>query len=147
MKIKQLLFLLIPILFASCTKKTNKDRAIDLVESKYENSEQKLDFENSVFDSLYNISPKAYADSLKKGDDLDSVLAILESKIEHLEQSESDSIGKISASITKERYRLLDLAKTKPRFLGWKLAGVKIKGEPAETLSFNFDKAITKIMP
>ena len=135
------------IFIASCSKKTDKDRAIDLVESKYENAQQKLDFENSTLDSLYNISPKAYADSLKKGDELDSVLAELEGQIEHLDQKESDSVGKISASLTKERYRLLDLAKAKPKFIGWKLINIKVEGEPAETLSFNFDKAITKITP
>lgn len=131
----------------SCGKKTNKDRAEALVKAKYENANQKLDFENSKLDSLYNISPKAYADSVKKGNDLDSVLAILEGEIEHLSQKESDSVGLISAALTKQRYRLLDLAKVKPKFLGWKLSGVKIDGEPSESLSFNFDKEITKITP
>ncbi|MFC4213341.1 hypothetical protein ACFOWA_19260 [Pedobacter lithocola] len=141
------LLILISVIIASCVKKTDKDRAIDLVESKYESSTQKLDFENSSFDSLYNISPKAYADSIKKGNELDSVLAVLESEIEHSAQAESDSVGKISATLTKQRYRLLDLAKAKPKFIGWKLSGIKIKGDQSETLSFNFDKAISKITP
>ncbi|RNL50167.1 hypothetical protein [Pedobacter jejuensis] len=141
------LLFFISVILASCVKKTDKDRAIDLVESKYESSTQKLDFENSSFDSLYNISPKAYADSIKKGNELDSVLAVLESEIEHYAHVESDSVGQISASLTKQRYRLLDLAKTKPKFIGWKLSGIKIKGDQSETLSFNFDKAISKITP
>ncbi|GGI27941.1 hypothetical protein [Pedobacter mendelii] len=147
MKNKYIPILLITVFAVSCSKKTDKDRAIDLVESKYESSTQKLDFDDSTLDSIYNISPKAYSDSLKKGNDLDSVLSVLEGEIEHLEQKESDSVGKISASLTKERYRLLDLEKTKPKFVGWKLVGVKIRGEKAETLSFNFDKAIGKITP
>lgn len=142
-----LILLLISVIAISCTKKTDKDRAEDLVKLKYESSDQKLDFENSKLDSLYNISPKAYADSLKRGRDLDSVLSVLESEIEHLSQKESDSVGLISAALTKERYSLLDLAKKKPSFMGWKMSGVKIKGESSVSLSFNFDKAITRIIP
>jgi hypothetical protein len=138
---------LLSVVIASCGKKTDKDRAIALVESKYENSDQKLDFDGSQLDSLYNISPKAYADSLKKGNELDVTLAALESEIEHLSQVESDSVGLISAKLTKERYRLLELAKTKPTFIGWKLSGVAVEGEKQDTLSFNFDKGITKIVP
>lgn len=131
----------------SCGKKTDKDRAITLVETKYESSNQKLDFDASQLDSLYNISPKAYADSLKKGNELDATLATLEGEIEHLSQEESDSVGLISAQLTKERYRLLDLAKAKPKFIGWKLSGVKSDEAKMEELSFNFDKEITKIVP
>lgn len=135
------------VVIASCTKKTDQDRAIALVEAKYENSNQKLDFGSSHLDSLYNISPKAYADSIKKGNELDDTLAALESQIEHLSQAESDSVGLISAKLTKERYRLLDIAKTKPAFIGWQLSKVVVEGEKADTLSFNFDKGITKIVP
>jgi len=131
----------------SCGKKTDRDRAVALVESKYENSPQELNFDSSKLDSLYNISPQAYADSLKKGNELDITLAVLESQIEHLSQVESDSVGLISAKLTKERYRLLDLAKTKPTFIGWTLSNVGVKGEKPEVLSFNFDKGITKIVP
>ncbi|WP_231425938.1 hypothetical protein [Pedobacter sp. Leaf250] len=136
----------ITLLIVSCTKKTNKDRAIDLVKSKYESSDQKLNFEAANLDSLYNISPKAYADSAKRGFELDSTLAVLESEIEHLPQQESDSVGLVSAALTKRRYQLLELAKTKPQFLGWKLSGVKIEGVKRETISFNFDKEITEIV-
>lgn len=136
----------ISIFMFSCTKKTDKDRAIDLVESKYENAEQKLDFKDAKLDSLYNISPKAYADSLSKGHQLDSTLAVLETEIEHLPQAESDSVGLVSAALTKQRYRLLELAKTKPEFQGWTLSRVKIEGVQRETISFNFDKAITQIV-
>ncbi|WP_316830869.1 hypothetical protein [Pedobacter aquatilis] len=146
-KIKKLLFGLMLAVLSSCVRKTDKDKAIDLVEAKYENAVQKLNFDQSNLDSLYNISPKAYADSIKRGKELDSVLAVLESQIEHLSQKESDSVGQISAALTKQRYQLLDLAKKKPEFIGWKLTGVKIEGNQAETLSVNFDKAITKIMP
>ena len=131
----------------SCHKKTDQDRAIALVEVRYENSSQKLNFDGSRLDSLYNIAPQAYADSVKKGNELDDALAALESQIEHLSQAESDSVGLISAKLTKERYRLLDIAKTKPAFVGWKLSGVVVEGEKADTLSFNFDKGITKIVP
>ncbi len=135
------------VAITSCGKKTDKDRAVALVESKYENSHQELNFDGSKLDSLYNISPQAYADSLKKGNELDITLAVLESQIEHLSQVESDSVGLISAKLTKERYRLLDLAKTKPTFIGWTLSNVGVEGEKPEVLSFNFDKGITKIVP
>ncbi|NII84958.1 hypothetical protein [Pedobacter sp. SG908] len=78
---------------------------------------------------------------------MDTTLATLESEIEHLSQAESDSVGLISAKLTKERYRLLDLAKIKPTFMGWKLSGVVVEGGKLDTLSFNFDKGITKIVP
>ena len=142
-----ILFGIICLALYSCHKKTDKDRAIALVEAKYENSNQDLDFDGSKLDSLYNISPKAYTDSIKKGNELDDTLAALESQIEHLSQAESDSVGLISAKLTKERYRLLELAKTKPTFVGWKLSRVVAEGEKADTLSFNFDKGITKIVP
>ncbi|MFC3560758.1 hypothetical protein [Pedobacter jamesrossensis] len=148
MNSKNLLVLFsILLVLISCAKKTDKDRAEQLVESKFANENQKLDFENSKLDSLYNISPEAYADSVEKGNELDSVLAVLESEIEHLSQKESDSVGLVSAALTKRRYSLLDLAKTKPKFIGWKLSGVKVEGVATEALSFNFDKAITKITP
>lgn len=131
----------------SCGKKTNKDRAIALIESKYETSNRDLNFDGSKLDSLYNISPQAYADSIKKGNELDVNLAELESQIEHLSQEESDSVGLISARLTKERYHLLELAKTKPAFIGWKLSGVAVAGGKPEILSFNFDKGITRIVP
>ncbi|QPH41575.1 hypothetical protein [Pedobacter endophyticus] len=139
------LFLTLVIL-NSCGKKTDKDRAIELVKSKYESGNQELNFENATLDSLYTISPKAYADSIKKGNELDTTLALLESEIEHLPQAESDSVGRISAELTKRRYRLIDLAKLKPQFRGWKLSGVKVEDENAEVLSFNFDKGITQIV-
>ena len=147
MKKCRIVFLFLPlVIIASCGKKSDKDRAIELVESKYENGNQELNFENATLDSLYNISPKAYADSIKKGNELDTTLALLESEIEHLPQSESDSVGRISAELTKRRYRLIDLAKQKPQFMGWKLSGVKVEDENAEVLSFNFDKGITQIV-
>ncbi|TCD18284.1 hypothetical protein EZ456_21500 [Pedobacter psychrodurus] len=146
-KIYYAFVLLSLVVITSCGKKTDKDRAIALVESKYENSNQELNFNGSRLDSLYNISPRAYADSLKKGNELDVTLAALESQIEHLSQAESDSVGLISAKLTEERYRLLDLAKMKPAFIGWKLSGVAVEGEKPEVLSFNFDKGITKIVP
>ena len=62
---------IISLVLYSCSKKTDKDRAIALVESKYENRGQDLNFDGAKLDSLYNISPRAYADSLKKGDELD----------------------------------------------------------------------------
>ena len=136
---------LLLVLIVSCGKKTAKERAIALVEKQYENGNQKLDFEQATLDSLYNISPKAYADSLAKGHELDSTLAVLETEIEHFSQAESDSVGLISAKLTKERYRLLELAKTKPTFVGWKLSGVKIEDEKKGQRSFNFDKGITMI--
>ncbi|RLJ77398.1 hypothetical protein [Pedobacter alluvionis] len=74
-------------------------------------------------------------------------MAQLESEIEHLSQAESDSVGLISARLTKERYHLLELAKTKPEFIGWKLSGVAVEGDRSGILSFNFDKGITKIVP
>lgn len=140
-------FGIISLALYSCHKKTDQDRAITLVEAKYENNSQDLNFDSSKLDSLYNISPKAYTDSIKKGNELDDTLAALESEIEHLSQAESDSVGLISAKLTKERYRLLDLAKTKPTFIGWKLSGVAVDGKKAEFLSFNFDKELTKIVP
>lgn len=127
----------------SCGKKTDKDRAIKLVEAKYENGTQKPYFENAKLDSLYNISPKAYDDSVKKGNELDVTLAKLESEIEHLSQAESDSVGLISARLTKERYHLLELAKTKPAFIGWRLSGVRID---SELQNFDFDKGITRLV-
>jgi len=141
-----ILFGIISLILYSCGKKTDKERAIALVETKYKNSAQKFDFDGASLDSLYNISPAAYADSLKKGNELDATLAILESEIEHLSQEASDSVGLISAKLTKERYHLLDLAKTKPAFIGWKLSGVKLENARPEGLSFNFDKEITKIV-
>lgn len=136
-------FLLL-VLIVSCSKKTDKERAIALVEKQYENSNRELNFEHATLDSLYNISPEAYADSLAKGHELDSTLAVLETEIEHFSQAESDSVGLISAKLTKERYRLLELAKTKPAFEGWKLSGVEIEDEQGQR-SFNFDKGITMI--
>ncbi len=137
----------ISIILYSCGKKTDKDRAIALVESKYESSNQKLNFEQATLDSLYNISPKAYADSIAKGHELDSTLAVLETEIEHFSQAESDSVGLISARLTKDRYRLLELTKTKPQFVGWKLSGITIDGDKAANLTFNFDQGISKIVP
>ncbi|MNK46751.1 hypothetical protein D3C87_655410 [compost metagenome] len=135
------------IVITSCGKKTDKECAIALVEKQYENSSQELNFEQATLDSLYNISPKAYADSIAKGHELDSTLAVLETEIEHFSQAESDSVGLISARLTKERYSLLELAKTKPKFIGWKLSGVTKAGDMAAPLSFNFDQAISKIVP
>ncbi|MFD2584386.1 hypothetical protein ACFSR6_17940 [Pedobacter vanadiisoli] len=146
-KIYHAFVLLLLVVIISCGKKTNQDRAIALVEAQYENGNQDLNFDSSKLDSLYNISPAAYADSLKKGNELDVTLAELEGQIEHLSQAESDSVGLISAKLTKERYRLLELTKTKPVFIGWKLSGVAIEGDKHEVLSFNFDKGITKIVP
>ncbi|MBB6239787.1 hypothetical protein HDC90_004448 [Pedobacter sp. AK013] len=146
-KIYHAFALLSLVVIASCGKKTDKDRAIALVEAKYENSNQDLNFNGSKLDSLYNISPAAYAASLKRGNELDDTLAALESQIEQLNQAESDSIGLISAKLTKERYRILDLTKTKPTFMGWKLSEVVVEGGKLDTLSFNFDKGITKIVP
>jgi len=144
---KKIIYLLMmTLLMYSCSKKTDKDRAIELVESKYESSDQKLNFDEASLDSLYNIHPQAYADSIKKGNELDDTLAVLESQIEHLSQKESDSVGLISAELTKRRYQLLELAKTKPQFVGWKLSGVRIKDVKREVISFNFDKAITEIV-
>ncbi|CAH0183741.1 hypothetical protein SRABI27_01324 [Pedobacter sp. Bi27] len=134
------------VVIISCGKKTDQERAIALVKSKYANSNQDLNFDGSKLDSLYNISPRAYADSVKKGNELDVTLAELESQIEHLSQAESDSVGLISAKLTKERYHLLDVAKTKPAFIGWKLSKIVVEGEKADTLSFNFDKGITKVV-
>jgi hypothetical protein len=133
-------------LFA-CGKKTDKDRAIHLVELKYDDSDRELFFRDAKLDSLYNITPKVYADSIEKGKKLDTILAILESQIEHLNQRESDSVGRISAELTEERYHLLELTKTKPQFIGWKLTGVEIEGARNKPLTFNFDKDITKIIP
>jgi hypothetical protein len=132
---------------SSCAKKTDQDRAIELVKTKYENLDQKLNFKNSRLDSLYNIEPKAYADSIRKGNELDSVLAVLESEIEHLGQKESDSVGIISERLTKERYRLLEASRVKPQFVGWKLTGVETAGAKSNQLSFKFNKGITEIVP
>ena len=145
-KNKSIFLLFVAIVIISCAKKTDKDRAIDLVESKYESTDQKLDFGAAKLDSLYNIQPQAYADSIKKGNELDSTLAVLESQIEHLDQKESDSVGIISARLTKQRYNLLELAKTKPQFVGWKLSGVRIRDVKREVISFNFNKEITAIV-
>lgn len=136
------------VVITSCHKKakTDQDRAVELVEAKYKDSDQKLSFDNAKLDSLYNISPEAYGDSLAKGNELDATLAKLESEIEHLSQAESDSVGLISAKLTKERYRLLELAKTKPVFIGWQLTGVKIEAPQQAVKSFHFDKTITKIV-
>ena len=141
-----ILFGMICLALYSCHKKTDQDRAIALVEAKYENSNLDLNFDGSKLDSLYNISPQAYADSLKKGNELDVTLSALESEIEHLSQVESDSVGLISAKLTKERYRLLDLAKIKAAFIGWKLSGIKSEDGKSEELNFKFDKGITKIV-
>lgn len=138
---------LVSTVLYSCGKKTAKERAIDLVETQYENNNQKLNFEQATLDSLYNISPKAYADSIARGHELDSTLAVLETEIEHFSQAESDSVGLISAKLTRERYHLLELAKTKPKFIGWKLSGVTKAGDIAAPLSFNFDPEISKIVP
>ena len=147
MKKNKFLFLLFfAIVIISCTKKNDKDRAIELVESKYRRTDQEMDFGNAKLDSLYNIQPQAYADNIIKGKQLDSTLAVLETEIEHLPQAESDSVGLISAVLTKQRYHLLELAKTKPQFVGWKLSGVKIKAVKIETVSFNFNKEITEIV-
>lgn len=146
-KIYHAFVLLLLVVITSCGRKTDKDRAIALVKSKYANSNQDLNFDSTKLDSLYNISPQAYADSLKKGNELDDTLAVLESEIEHLSQAESDSVGLISAKLTKERYHLLDVAKTKPAFIGWQLSKVVVEGGKTDTLSFNFDKGITKIVP
>ncbi|MBO9675877.1 MAG: hypothetical protein J7577_20710 [Sphingobacteriaceae bacterium] len=64
-----------------------------------------------------------------------------------MNQAESNSVGLISAKLTKARYRLLELAKTKPAFIGWKLSGAAIEGDKHEVLSFNFNTGITKIVP
>lgn len=141
-----LCLLIIMLLMYSCINKTDKDRAIELVESKYESSGQKLNFDEAKLDSLYNIQPRAYADSIKKGNELDDTLAVLESQIEHLSQKESDSVGLISAALTKRRYQLLEITKTKPQFVGWKLSGVRIKNVKREVISFNFNKEITEIV-
>lgn len=146
-KVYHAFVLLSLVVITSCGKKTDKDRAIALVKSKYANSNQDLNFNSSKLDSLYNIPTQAYADSLKKGNELDDTLAVLESEIEHLSQAESDSVGLISAKLTKERYRLLDVAKIKPAFIGWQLSKVIVEGGKTDTLSFNFDKGITKIVP
>lgn len=147
-KIYYCYFLLLFVVIISCRKKpkTDQDRAIALVESRYKDSDQKLNFDSAKLDSLYNISPAAYADSIKKGNELDATLAHLESEIEHLSQAESDSVGLISARLTKERYHLLELAKTKPAFTGWTLTGVNIEGPQPAVKNFNFDKEITKIV-
>lgn len=138
--------ILISIIAVSCSKKTDKERAIDLVKSKYDSTNQRLNFVNAQLDSLFNISPKAYADSIKRGNELDLELTNLETLIEHLDQKESDSVGKISAKLTKERYRLLKVVKIKPIFKGWKLIHIKYEDEPSKVLTFNFDKAISKIV-
>ncbi|SDH11880.1 hypothetical protein SAMN05421827_1179 [Pedobacter terrae] len=149
MKNYYLVFLIgiISLTLYSCGKTTDKDRAIALVESEYESSSRDLNFNEAKLDTLYNISPQAYIDSVKKGNELDITLAELESQIKHLSQAESDSVGLISAKLTKERYRLLNLKKIKPQFIGWKLSGVSVRGNKQKVLSFNFDQEITKIVP
>ena len=142
-----MLFMGFMLTLSSCAKKTDQDRAIDLVKTAYKDSSQNLNFENSILDSLYNIEPKAYADSIKKGNELDSTLAVLESEIEHLDQQQSDSVGRISARLTKDRYRLLETAKVKPQFIGWKLNGVETDEVKSKVLSFKFNKVITEIVP
>lgn len=142
-----MLFMGLMLALSSCAKKTDQDRAIDLVKTAYEDSSQNLNFENSILDSLYNIEPKAYADSIRKGNELDSILAILESEIEHFSQQQSDSVGRISARLTKDRYRLLETAKVKPQFIGWKLNCVETEGVKSKVLSFKFNKDITEIVP
>lgn len=133
------------VLFFSCGKKeSNRDAAINLVKAEY--GAVRLNFDSANFDSLYIISPANYADSLQKGKELDVKLAELEEQIEHLPQSASDSVGKISASLTKQRYRLLALDKERLKFVGWELTGVTVKGNSTKILSFNFDKTITKII-
>lgn len=134
------------LFFFSCSKKSDKDRAIELVEKKYKSTNKALDFNQATLDSLYNITPSAYADSVKRGNELDLELANLESQIEHLDQKKSDSVGKISAALTTERYRLLEVVKVKPVFKGWKLTNVKTEGEKPDKLIFNFDQGITKIV-
>ncbi len=142
-----MLFMGLMLALSSCAKKTDQDRAIDLVKTAYEDSSQNLNFENSILDSLYNIEPKAYADSIRKGNELDSILAILESQIEHFSQQQSDSVGRISTRLTKDRYRLLETAKVKPQFIGWKLNGVETEEVKSKVLSFKFNKDITEIVP
>ncbi len=139
-------FLIALLIISACHKKTSKDTAIQLVESRYEGSKKKLNFDQASLDSLYNISPQAYADSIKKGNDLDFELAALETQIEHFPQKESDSVGLISATLTKRRYHLLEIAKTKPTFNGWTLSNVVVEGEQSSILHFNFDKEVTKIV-
>ncbi|WP_354356017.1 hypothetical protein [Pedobacter sp. UYP30] len=138
--------LLLAISLFSCGKKTAKERAIDLVKNSHQNTDATLNFDAAELDSLYNISPQAYADSVQKAKILDLQLAELEGQIEHLPQSASDSVGRISAALTKQRYGLLDLEKEKPKFIGWKLVGVTEQGSESKILSFNFDKAITKLL-
>jgi len=142
-----LLILGCSIFLIFCTKKSNKDRAVAVVKSQYNSSSQKLTFDKASLDSLYDISPQQYEDSIKRGNELDSILAVLENQIEHLDQKESDSVGLISAKLTKERYQLLEFDKRKPRFIGWRLSGVKTNKVKSEILSFKFDKEITQIVP
>lgn len=146
-RIGKIIFLLIAISsICACRKKTNKDAAIKLVESRYQDTKQALNFENASLDSLYNISPEAYADSIKKGNDLDAELAALEGQIEHFPQKESDSVGLISAALTKRRYHLLEIDKIKPFFKGWMLTNVAVEGEKSSILHFEFDTGVTKIV-
>lgn len=130
---------------SSCAKTETKiDTAINVVKVEY--GDTRLNFDKAKLDSLYNISPAAYADSIKVGKNLDEKLAEAESQIEHLPQAASDSVGLISARLTKQRYRLLNLEKTKPKFIGWKLSGVQVLGNNQKVLDFNLDTAITKIV-
>lgn len=129
----------------SCTnKQDNRDVAINLVKAEY--GDVRLNFDSAKLDSLYNISPSAYADSMNTGRELDVQLANLESQIEHLPQSASDSVGRVSAELTKQRYRLLELRKTKPEFIGWTLSNVEVIGKESKVLDFKLDTAVTKIL-
>ena len=136
---------LLTVSVVSCTnKQDNRDIAINLVKAEYGNV--RLNFDSAKLDSLYNISPAAYADSMKTGRKLDVQLAELESQIEHLPQAESDSVGQISAGLTKQRYRLLELRKVKPEFIGWTLSNVEVVGKESKILDFNLDTSVTKIL-
>ncbi len=143
-KAQFILLILALILMYACEKKdSKKDMAINLVKAEY--GDVRLDFDSSKLDSMYNISPIAYADSMAKGKELDEQLAELETQIEHSPQIASDSIGRISADLTKQRYRLLNVENKAPKFVGWKLSGVLVLGKHAKALEFNFDKELTKI--
>ncbi|MGY3053972.1 hypothetical protein ACVWYG_002174 [Pedobacter sp. UYEF25] len=132
------------VLFSCAKKESKRDTAINLVKLEYGNV--RLNFDGAKLDSLYTILPANYIDSVKKGKELDVRLTELEGQIEHLPQSQSDSVGRISASLTKQRYRLLALEKDKPKFIGFQLNQVRIKGDQKKILSFNFDKTITKLL-
>lgn len=139
-----LLIFTLTVMFACTKKESKKDIAINLIKAEYGNV--RLNFYRANLDTLYNITPAAYADSVEKGKNLDEHLAALESQIEHLPQRASDSVGRISAELTKQRYRLLDIEKTKPKFIGWKLSQVMVQGKEVKALDFNFDKELTKIV-